>query len=431
MSDIPSRGDAISEIFSDFSVSRQTSHPNIGGLTDGTNSSSSNGSTGSGGGEAVGESNRGAGVTCSSPNPTTPQVETETYTFRPTHVVYLGATAEYLLGEGKAVAAASAVSTARQGGCESPPTAGAIGGVGEGGVDSEAQNKAQLEEIERYFEAEKSSRINNPQLVNTLEDSSVVGIELSSHQGKGDGDDGSIAEEHNLFSNYGKRPRDNSSSNNSINSGTTTAASKQKRPWLPATAVALRDTLGAKANAVNVEQYQSLGGLIDAVGVYLTGGQIPALVWMLGENGRETEIEGGAGVDNDLGRGDVGAAKQAGASGSIREHPTPAGVHVYAYRCLRKLLLFVSVRTVWTTDCPPYPLLLFHACEHIQLSSRTQCMQLVDDFRAACQYSRRKDGRTHAENSSKFSHVKKNEYIFICVKRCPCDGQAFSSSDIY
>lgn len=82
--------------------------------------------------------------------------------------------------------------------------------------------------------------------------------------------------------------------------------------WIPATAKALRDDFGAKTNAVDAEQ--DLVGVVDAVDLHLTGGEVPACVWMLSENA--SEVDGAErGVDKTE-EGTASGEQVGGAAGS-------------------------------------------------------------------------------------------------------------------
>lgn len=167
----------------------------------------------------------GAGSPTQSPSARiSPIFDESALSLRPTHVVYLAATTEFILRE----------EAARKRSLESPLT---VGGT-------EGEDKLR-EDIERYFAAEcqahrpVEAKVDRPKTNRpSVEDSR------------------NIAEEGGIVD------------------GTTSS-----KLWLPATAVALREDFMTKAQVVDAEV--DLSSIVDAVDLQLTGGETPAFVSML------------------------------------------------------------------------------------------------------------------------------------------------------
>lgn len=180
--------------------------------------------------------------------------------FRPTHAVYLDATADFI----------AAAITAQQGG-----DAG-LGGGGGGGKDTEATVRSDLE---RYFSEEQKQL--------DAEDAAALLAAESDSKNKNP---------------EGGEPNNSKDSHARIlGSGLDDENTTAPRPrWIPATIRTLQRKFPANTEVIDAEQ-EDLSRVVDAVDLHLAGGEVPAFVWMLG---------GGDGRgDNET--GDIGNAAKA------------------------------------------------------------------------------------------------------------------------
>eukprot|EP00904_Undaria_pinnatifida_P014095 jgi/Undpi1/9816/HiC_scaffold_27.g12270.m1 len=268
---IPSRADAASDIFGNPLV---TSEPLLSEFS-GIDAKSSDAKLGGEGGDD-------AQSTPAANNRPLPEAEE----MMPTHVVYLDATVEYILaqrgedGEGGEVGGGGGGGGSRGGkgggGARGgggggggggnggrgkiDSGSGGAGGGGGGGGESETLQKLRSE-IERYFVEEKKET------------------------GPRGGADSTVA-----IAAPGKGKKKGESLSDGFDGRENTSAPQES--WIPATAGVLRDRYMAKT-AVVVDNGEGGGasGLVDAVCMQLTGGQVPAFVWML-SGGDEEQEEG-------------------------------------------------------------------------------------------------------------------------------------------
>lgn len=214
--DIPSGGDTASEIFADRSPSRSSPRNAVGGGRD------SPGSRGN--------------VPGRSTPPATDPARHAVGEFRPTHVVYLDATADLIVAKREGESAR--------------------------GLDKEAEARIRAE-VERYFAEEQTQ----PETDGSNSAAEMKRASTEQHEGEA--------------------PK-------CVVEGTGTGgdASSGER-WMPATASALRDAYGAKTAAIKAE-----GDGVEALDQHLSGGKIPAFVWMLLGDG-VVESEGAQDIATD------------------------------------------------------------------------------------------------------------------------------------
>lgn len=194
--DIPSHGDEASDLF----AARCTSRP----------------------------SSRGGPGASRAPDPAS--LQSNWGEFRPTHVVYLDAAADFIAG------------TTQQGG---------VTGVGGGGKETEATVRSDLE---RFFSEEQKQL--------DAEDAAALpateGDPKIKKRGGGEAKDSHAKREPGLDDDAVPQPR-----------------------WVPATIRTLQNKFSVDAEVIDGEQ-EDVSIVVDAVDLHLTGGEVPAFVWMLG-----------------------------------------------------------------------------------------------------------------------------------------------------
>lgn len=228
--DIPSHGDEASDLF----AARCTSRPSSRG--------------GPGAGRA--------------PDPAS--LQSNLGEFRPTHVVYLDATADFI------------AATTQQGG---------VTGVGGRGKETEATLRSDLErffsEEQKQFDAEDAAAL-----------PATDGDPKKKKQGGGEAKDCQSKIESDLDDDAVPQPR-----------------------WVPATIRTLQSKFPVDAEVIDGEQ-EDVSMVVDAVDLHLTGGEVPAFVWMLGgeHDGNDKQAGGvatAAGAEEIVGgEGNVSAAKR-------------------------------------------------------------------------------------------------------------------------
>ncbi len=264
--DLPAHGDVAFEIFGDRPASppqqaAQTSDTAAASATDAAAGAARPKSRGGGGEGSDGSSSpstsanpasaAAAGVTAGQPDEIRAGIINGMY--RPTHVVYLDASLEYILAQQE-----------RRG------EAGAAGGAG--GKDPKAKLR---DDLERYFAQEQQ------QQQGELPDGGSTPVEKTAAPG-------------------GKQPQSNAGPSGgerkvgSVGTGDGAGGRAEGR-WVPATARVLEDLLKVEVEVVDVEGAGGGGGsgdgdapgaaVVSAVDNHLCGGEVPAFVAMLSEGG--------------------------------------------------------------------------------------------------------------------------------------------------
>lgn len=179
--------------------------------------------------------------------------------FRPTHVIYLAASLEYIVAQqGREVGSGTGTGTG-------------------GGKEAEAKLRG---DIERYFAQEQQAE--QPETTG----GGTMPIGTASPPGDQ------------------QRTGDNGSSNATDNAGggkAGTAADEngyrdtgEEQGWIPATARVLQHRFLIKAQAVDVEAVETDGdvsGVVDAVHDHLCGAETPGFVWMLRGDSVDVDVD--------------------------------------------------------------------------------------------------------------------------------------------
>ncbi|CAN0450481.1 unnamed protein product [Ectocarpus sp. 12 AP-2014] len=242
--------------------------------------------------------------------------------FRPTHMVYLAASLEYIVAQqGREVGAGTGT------------------GIG-GGKEAEAKLRG---DIERFFAQEQQAE--QPETTG----SGTMPIGTASSPGEQ------------------KRTRDNGSSIARDNAGGGTAGTAadengyrdtgEAQGWIPATARALQHRFLIKAQAVDVEAVETDGdvsGVVDAVHDHLCGAETPGFLWMLRGDSIgvdvHVEAEEGEHADRNMTHKKRADGGEAGASGEEEANAADGDVDTDTTRRAEPAAARNDSNPEWTDD---------------------------------------------------------------------------------
>ncbi|CBJ32377.1 conserved unknown protein [Ectocarpus siliculosus] len=317
--DIPSHGDVAPDIFADQALGPSPPRPSPT-IPAGDSRAGVGGTPGS-------PKSRGGGVEgrAGSDSPLAAMVPTSDAQpeevvggFRPTHVVYLAASLEYIVAQqGREVGAGTATDTG-------------------GGKEAEAKLRG---DIERFFAQEQQAE--QPQT--TGGGTMPIGTASSPGGQKRTGDNGSS----NAIDNAGGGTAETAADENGYRD------TGEEQGWIPATARALQHRFLIKAQAVDVEAVETDGdvsGVVDAVHDHLCGAETPGFVWMLRGDSVDVYVEEGEHADRNMTHKKQADGGEAGANGEEEANAADGGIDTDTTRSAEPAAARNDSNPEWSDD---------------------------------------------------------------------------------